>query len=108
MSKEDSQITIKVSTDDNNVPEHITWHASDRDKEPSEARAVFLSVWDPNERNTLRIDLWDKEMNVDDMKTFVFQTMLTMADSLERATGDEELTEALRKFSQAFGKRIGL
>lgn len=107
MSKEVSEISIKVRTDENNVPEHITWHASDQDK-ASEARAIFLSVWDPNERNTLRIDLWDKEMNVDDMKTFVFQTMLTMADSLERATGDEELTEALRKFSQAFGKRIGL
>jgi gliding motility-associated protein GldC len=107
MSKEVSEISIKVRTDENNVPEHITWHSSDQGKE-AEARAIFLSVWDPNERNTLRIDLWDKEMNVDDMKTFVFQTMLTMADSLERATGDEELTEALRKFSQAFGKRIGL
>ena len=107
MEQKVNEINIRVATDENNVPEEITWKASSTDQS-SPASAMFLSVWDPQERNTLKIDLWDKEMNVDDMKVFVCQTLLTMSDSLQRATGDDELSEALKKFARAFGERIGI
>jgi gliding motility-associated protein GldC len=38
--------------------------------ELEEAKAVMLSVWDSKAKESLRIDLWTKEMPVDEMKIF--------------------------------------
>ena len=105
MAKEEKTISFSVETDENNIPQKIGWNSSD-DKEEKEAKAVFITIWDQEEGNTLRIDLWNKYMQVDEMKHFVHQSMITMADTLERATSDKELSSAIRKFSEAFGQRI--
>ena len=81
-----TEIKFEIALDENNVPEKIVWNAKDNGK-TAEAKAMILSVWDKEERNTLRIDLWNKEMEVDEMKRFVHQTILTLADSFEKATG---------------------
>jgi gliding motility-associated protein GldC len=36
----------------------------------------------------MRIDLWTKEMPVDEMKIFFHQTLVAMSDTFHRATGD--------------------
>ncbi len=40
---------------------------------------------------------------VDEMKQFYHQNLLTMADTLERATNDAEAAKSLRNFAQEFG-----
>ncbi len=97
-----AEIKFNVTLDDNDNPERIDWSASDANK-ASTSKAVMISLWDSNEQNTLRIDLWTKDMMVDEMKQFYHQNLLTMADTLERATGDKEAAKALRKFGQEFG-----
>ncbi|HET9431142.1 MAG TPA: gliding motility protein GldC, partial [Chitinophagaceae bacterium] len=78
MSK--STITISVNMDEQRVPETIEWNASDTTVENAQkAKAFMLSFWDGAEKTALRIDLWTKDMMVDEMADFFYQTMMTMA-----------------------------
>ena len=47
-------------------------------------------------------------MLVDEMKIFYHQTLLSMADSFERATNDKEVAEGMRMFAEDFAKRLRL
>lgn len=102
-----SNIHFVVETDENRVPEKISWSATDK-PEISEAGAVILSVWDRKQQTALRIDLWDKEMDVQDMKQLVHQTMLTLADSFERATGEKAMSASMRDFCEYFADKMNL
>jgi gliding motility-associated protein GldC len=102
-----SEIKFTVTLDEKNLPQKIDWSASDGDV-MSSSKAIMLSVWDAEEKNTLRIDLWTPEMMVDEMKQFYHQNLLSMADTLERATGEKEAAKAMRNFAQEFGVRMKL
>jgi gliding motility-associated protein GldC len=102
-----SEIKFVVTLDDNKMPERIDWSASDVQKE-STCKAVMISLWDTNEKNTLRIDLWTKDMMVDEMKQFYHQNLVSMADTMERATGEKETAKAMRNFAREFGERLSL
>jgi gliding motility-associated protein GldC len=109
MSKETtSDIRIKVQLDVNKIPETIQWDSSDNQVENKKANAIMLSVWDPQEESTLRMDLWTKEMTVDDMKKFIHQSILLMADTLKRATGEEAMSETMRDFGDYFAEKLNL
>jgi gliding motility-associated protein GldC len=62
----------------------------------------MLSIWDLNENAALRIDLWTKKMMVDEMNDFFFQTLMTMADTYQRATNQKDLADEIRTFSSSF------
>ena len=76
MEKNISKIEIKVELDNNKVPEKIRWTASDGNISNQETKATFLSVWDSKNKESLRIDLWTKDMPLDEMKLFFYQTLL--------------------------------
>lgn len=101
------QIRIDVSLDENHLPEKLSWDADD---DPNEhvAGAAWISFWDKKEQQAMRIDLWDKEFTTDEMKSFFVQTLLTMNDSLERATGENEMCGAIREFGVELGKHFGV
>lgn len=101
-----SNIQIDVTTDDNKVPEHMVWSASDAKIANRRTKAMILAMWDADERNTFRIDLWDKEMEVEEMKRFVHQTILTLADSFERATGEDKMALTMRDFCEYFAEKM--
>lgn len=85
-----SSIQFNISLDENNVPEKIEWSADDKpDGGLEQTKAVSMSVWDHDQKNTLRIDLWTKDMPVDEMKRFYIESIGGMAQSVLRATGDE-------------------
>ncbi|MDP4827527.1 MAG: gliding motility protein GldC [Flavobacteriales bacterium] len=107
MSKE-ATIHIAVNTDENKVPERIVWSASDANISNRRAKAMILAMWDEQDRNTLRMDLWDKEMDVEEMKFFVHQTMLTLADSFEKATGEDRMALSMRDFCEYFAEKMDL
>jgi gliding motility-associated protein GldC len=102
-----TEIKFEIELDENNVPEKIVWNAKDNGK-TAEAKAMILSVWDKEERNTLRIDLWNKEMEVDEMKRFVHQTILTLADSFEKATGEKKMADTMRDFCEYYAEKLEL
>jgi gliding motility-associated protein GldC len=77
-----STITINVSLDDNRVPEHIEWQATESTASaPQGAKAMILALWDSSDKSALRIDLWTQKMMVDEMADFYYQTLMTMADT---------------------------
>jgi gliding motility-associated protein GldC len=105
----DSEIKFKVTLDDERVPVSIGWSATDSGVEGTKpCNATLMSIWDPKENTTLRIDLWTKDMLVDDMKRFFYENFVTMADTYLRATNDAEATQEIRKFAEAFGKKSGV
>ncbi|WP_264519661.1 gliding motility protein GldC [Flavobacterium sp. N1994] len=103
-----SEITINVELDHNRVPEKLTWSAQDGGVQKEEAKAMMLSIWDSNVKETLRIDLWTKDMPVDEMKQFFHQTLVAMADTFQRATQDEKMTDTMKDFCDYFAEKMEL
>ena len=103
-----SDIKITVGLDENNVPDKLLWTAQDGGIEQEEAKALLLSVWDGKAKETLRIDLWTKDMPVDEMKQFFHQTLVAMADTFQRATADEKMSDTMRDFCDYFAEKMEL
>lgn len=104
-----SEIKFTIAVDDEHVPETIQWEATDSGMEGRRpCNATLLSIWDPSENTTLRIDLWTKHMPVDDMKRFFYENFISLADTYMRATSDEAAAKKIRMFADEFGKEAGL
>ncbi len=98
-----STISIDVHLDDDKVPERINWKASESTAdEYQRAKAIMISFWDGADKSALRIDLWTKDMMVDEMADFYYQTIMTMADTYQRATRNQELVDDMKKFAKEF------
>jgi len=104
--KKTSQIKVSVGTNENNIPVRMMWSADDAGIENQEAKAMFLSLWDAKDNNTLKMDLWVEEMSVEEMKQFVHQTLLTIADTFEKATGETNICEDLRDYCFHFAEKM--
>jgi gliding motility-associated protein GldC len=103
----ESTITVSVQLDEKKVPERIRWTATDSTADDMQnARAMMLNFWDGEEKAALRIDLWTKDMMVDEMIDFYYQSMMGMADSLARSTGQQELVTDLKKFAADFFRKF--
>lgn len=101
------ELQITVTLDDNNVPEKIEWDAGDAPDEKSQnIRAMILSLWDQNNKDTLRLDLWTKEMGRDEMKIFFHQTLVTMANTLQTSIDDERIAGDMRDFCDYFAEKM--
>ncbi|MEX2379595.1 MAG: gliding motility protein GldC [Vicingaceae bacterium] len=107
--KKKSTINFSIEMDENNVPEKIKWQAEGSDKDKDNlSKAIMLALWDQDENNTLRIDLWTKEMMVDEMKKFTCQNIITMADTFERATGEKDIADQMRDFGKDIAVKLGV
>jgi len=108
MTHHSSDIHIKIGLDENRVPETIHWSAPDGGVKHEVAKAMLLSIWDPKAKETLRIDLWTKDMPVDEMKIFFHQTLVAMADTFQKATEDEKMADTMRDFCAYFAEKLDL
>lgn len=103
-----SEITLRVGLDENRIPEKLNWSAQDGGIENEEAKAMLLSVWDSKNQESLKIDLWTKDMPVDEMKTFFHQTLISLSDTFLKATQDEKMTATMKDFCDYFAENLGL
>lgn len=103
-----SEIKISVDLDENRIPEKLAWTAQDGGIDQEEAKAIMLSVWDSKKQETLRIDLWAKDMPVEEMKLFFHQTLLAMSDTFKRATQDEKMADTMKDFCDYFAEKMAL
>ncbi|MBI1316179.1 gliding motility protein GldC [bacterium] len=103
-----AEIKLEVQLDENRVAESIRWTAAEGGVDRADAGAILLSVWDPAQKDTLRIDLWTKEMPLDDMKRFVHQTLMSLADTLDRSTSEEAPGKVLRAFARDWAVELGI
>ncbi len=103
MTKADINISVEREQEDIT---NITWKAEES-PEPGvqNAKAMILALWDAESRNSLRIDLWAKDMTIDDMNDFFFQTLLSMADTYSRATNNKDIMADMKIFAREFAEK---
>jgi gliding motility-associated protein GldC len=102
-----SEINFKVELDNNNVPEKIWWDATEKpDPGLSETKAISISLWDQAQKNTMRIDLWSKEMPVEEMKRFYIDCLGGLAQSILSSTGDEAMSSEINSLCDRLAKQI--
>jgi gliding motility-associated protein GldC len=106
--KHKSEIKINVSLDENKVPEKLFWSADDGQISNMESKALLLSVWDSMNKDTYKINLWTKEMPINEMKQFFHQTLVSMADTFEMATSDDKMSATMRDFCDYFAEKMGI
>lgn len=89
-----SEIKLVVELDKDQIPEKISWDADQKDSPGlSETKSISLSLWDDENKNTMRIDLWTKDMPVDEMKRFYIDCLGGLAQSILNSTGDEFMNQ---------------
>lgn len=102
-----SEINFNIQLDNENVPERITWNATDKDgNELTETKAISIALWDDVTKNTLRIDLWTKDMPVDEMKRFYIDCLGGLAQSALSATGDEYMSREMNSLCEKLVKHL--
>lgn len=101
-----ADIHVRVERDPRDDIKSIRWSATDAPMPgPQDAKAMILALWDAEARNSLRIDLWTKEMTVEDMNDFLFQTLLTLADTYRNATNNDEIMSDIKHFAREFAEK---
>jgi gliding motility-associated protein GldC len=103
-----TKITIDVNLDENNIPEEMRWTAPDGGVSDMDTKAMLLSFWDSENQETLKMDLWVKEMPVDQMQLFFHQTLVSLSDTFYRATQDEKMTATMKDFCDYFEEKLEL
>jgi gliding motility-associated protein GldC len=104
-----NEIKLEVQLDEEKIPKDIFWNASQDPNAPAQAcKAFLLSVFDKETKETLKIDLWTKDMQVIEMDRFFYYSLAALADTYFRATGNAELAGEFRAFTQHFGKTTGI
>ena len=104
-----SEIKFNVTLDEERIPQAINWEATDSGVAGvKDCLATMITVWDKQEKTTLRIDLWTKDMLIDDMKRFFYESLVTMADTYKRATQETELADDMKKFAEEFARKSDL
>ena len=102
-----SSIKIDILLDPNKVPQQINWVASDSAADMTQtAKAMCIAFWDGADKTAMRIDLWTKDMMVDEMADFYYQMLMSMADTFKRATQQEEMSDDMKKFAQIFFEKF--
>jgi gliding motility-associated protein GldC len=102
-----SVINFTVHLDDNNVPEKIYWEATDKpDPNMAETKSISLALWDERQKNTLRIDLWTKDMPVMEMKRFYIDCLGGLAQSMLTSTGDEMMANETNALCEKLVKHL--
>ena len=101
-----SKIDIEIGLDAENVPVQLLWQAEDNPHQEGkdECKAMLLSLFDKRTQDTLKIDLWTREMQVGEMDRFFFQTLRAMADTYFKATQNKQLASDFQRFAQYFGE----
>lgn len=88
-------IAFEIDLDQNNLPDKIAWKASDSDNKENSTKAIAISLWDPLQNNTMKIDLWTKDMRIDEMDKFLVDTLGGLAQSMLTATGDAYISKSI-------------
>lgn len=102
-----STISFTVELDAQNVPEKILWEATDKpDPGLSETKSISVALWDHTQQNTLRIDLWTKDMPVEDMKRFHVECLGGIAQSILSSTGDEAMANEINALCERLVKHV--
>ncbi len=105
-----AKINMVIDRDEHNVPEKIIWQATDNPEGPKkhEAKALLLALFDKKNLETVKVDLWTKEMMINEMDRFMFQTLRSLTDTYYKATQNAKLASQMQHFVHFFGQETGI
>ncbi len=104
-----AEIKLNVDLDGENLPTRIVWQASEgQENGPVLCQSMMLSVWDSENKTTAAIDLWIKDMTIDDMNLYFYQVIHKMADTYLRATKNADMANSIHEFGDGFGETLGV
>lgn len=107
MSRE-AEIRLTIILNEDNVPEEMYWEATEAEEEGrKKCEALMLSMWDKEKRNSLSIDLWTTSMEVAEMNSHYYNTLMKLAETYERATNNSELSRKMQDFASEFARLAG-
>ena len=98
-------LTVDVIMDENLIPESINWRSTQKNDKKEEASAALMYFWKAKNKETFNLDLWTKKMSIEEMNMMIFQSFMTMANTYERATYEDQLANAMRDFAEFFGEK---
>ncbi len=102
-----SEIKFQIELDDQNVPEKILWDADEKEERGlTETKSISISLWDQPSQNTMRIDLWSKDMPVEEMKKFYIDCLGGLAQSILNSTGDTYMSTELNQLCDRFVEHL--
>jgi|TARA_B100000809_G_C14786288_1_gene404893 gliding motility-associated protein GldC len=99
-----STLKFDLELDENNLPKKIIMNSSDNQAKDVLLKSVMIAGWDAETKETLRVDLWTKDMMVNEMFIMYHQTLVSMANTLEKSTGHDKLAGALKDYCEFFAK----
>lgn len=100
----DSKLTFDLNLDVNNIPKIIKMNSSDNQAKDVILKSLMIAGWDAKTKETLRVDLWTKDMMIDEMYVMYHQTLISMANTLEKSTGHNKLADALKDYCAFFAE----
>lgn len=107
LSMKKSRIQFEIELDEQNVPENIFWNATDKaDDGLDQTKSISIALWDHFQKNTMRIDLWTKDMPIDEQKRFYVDCIGGLAQSILSATGDEFMANEMNQLCERFIKHL--
>lgn len=107
MAQKRSEIILSIGLDEDQIPDNITWQAEDDPNGPKECKAFLLSIFEKDSKETLKIDLWTKDLEVQEMDRFFYHTLKSLVQTYQRSTNNSELASDMAQFTDYFGKKIG-
>ena len=99
-----SKLTFDLELDENNVPKKIIMNSSDNQAEDVLLKSLMIAAWDQKTKETLIVPLWTKDMMVNEMFIMYHQTLMSMANTLSKSTGQDKLAGALRDYCKFFAE----
>lgn len=99
------KFSIDVLMDENLIPEDLQWNSSQGKGQSEKASAALIYLWNAQKNETFSLDLWTKKMSIEEMNMMIFQSFMTMANTYERATSEDQLANAMRDFAEFFGEK---
>jgi len=103
MASKTSEIKLSIELDQENIPHKIRWEAQGGQTSRL-ADAFHLYIWDSQDKAVYNMEMWTKDMLVDDMNIHFFQSIMQMAESYQRATGNKDITKMIKEFGYQFGE----
>ena len=102
------KFSIEVVMDENLIPENLQWSSTQGDGESENASAALIYLWNAQKNETFSLDLWTKKMSIEEMNKMMFQMIMTIANTYERATSEDQIALAMRDFAEFFGEKTGV
>ncbi len=103
-----NKVILEVGLDENRIPEEIKWTATDAGIEKEPAEAFLLSVWNDQTKETLRLDLWTKNMKLYEMQFFIWQTIQSLAETYRKATSDDKMADTILDLADYMEEKLKL